>query len=134
MTMNNPTSPKYNNNNDEEAPQQPPLSSSSAAPPPAHLYPQEISFHPPHLHHHNTTFNDDDNTIPSELSTLIAPSTLTPNYNNDQLHHARHAAGGGGVCSHPAIAIGTPGIDNDSRTSYNKSQRAFQLAALLGKQ
>lgn len=81
-------------NNDEEA---------------AVLPVNEISFHPPH---HITT-DDDNSTMPSELSTLIAPSTLTPNYNNDLYG------------SHPGDGSG-----KSDDTSY-KSQKAFQLAALL---
>ena len=80
-----------NNGNDEEA---------------AVLPVNEISFHPPH---HNITADDDNNTMPSELSTLIAPSTLTPNYNNDL--YGSHPGGGSG--------------------KSDKSQKAFQLAALL---
>ena len=71
--------------------------------------PNEISFHGTH---HTTGFNDDDNTIPSELSTLIAPSTLTPNYD-------------------PAL-LGSPKTGGYSHESSVQSRKAFQLAALLG--
>ena len=75
-------------------------------------HPQEISFH--RTSHQNTTFfNDDDNTIPSELSTLIAPSTLTPNYNPDLLSHPESGKGSG-------------------QSSVDGSRKAFQLAAMLG--
>ncbi|KAL7533942.1 hypothetical protein ACHAXR_006862 [Thalassiosira sp. AJA248-18] len=77
----------------------------------APAYPREISFHAPH--HQTTGFNEDDNTIPSELSTLIAPSTLTPVY-NPELHGDCHPSG---ISSHG---------------SSGKSRKAFQLAALLG--
>jgi len=65
----------------------------------------EISFHPPQI--------DDDNNTASELSTLIGPSTLSKNYNNDL--YGSHPGGGSG---------------KSDDTSY-KSQKAFQLAALL---
>jgi hypothetical protein len=69
------------------------------------VLPNEISFHPIY---HNIITTDDDNTT-SELSTLIAPS----NYNNDL--YGSHPGGGSG---------------KSDDTSY-KSQKAFQLAALL---
>ena len=94
--------PNDNNNNDEE----------KALPQPPPPLPNEISFS--RREHHNTTFNDDDNTIPSELSTLIAPSTLTPNYNY-QLHGS-------------PVASSKP---SQEYSSSIKSQKAFQLAALL---
>mmetsp|Transcript_16008 Transcript_16008/g.33844 ORF Transcript_16008/g.33844 Transcript_16008/m.33844 type:complete len:724 (-) Transcript_16008:231-2402(-) len=79
--------------------------------------PAEISIHRTH-HHHSTAagFNDDENTVPSELSTLIAPSTLTPNYN------------GRGTLDFPD-EYGE--YSHDSMTAI-RPHKAFQLAALIG--
>jgi len=78
--------------------------------------PAEISIR--RTHHHSTAvgFNDDDHTVPSELSTLIAPSTLTPNYNEWGTHDFPDE---NGEYSH------------DSMTAI-RPHRAFQVAALIG--
>mmetsp|Transcript_21246 Transcript_21246/g.46108 ORF Transcript_21246/g.46108 Transcript_21246/m.46108 type:complete len:728 (+) Transcript_21246:314-2497(+) len=81
----------------------------------------EISFH---NRHHNTTFDDDDNTIPSELSTLIIPSTLTPNYN----HYDQQGSTSKLNHSHPSRKSNS----QHAESSDIRSRKAFQLAALLG--
>jgi len=81
--------------------------------------PREISFRES-SRRSNGIFHEDDNTIPSELSTLIAPSTLTPNYDPNFLGYSYNHHSGSGY--------GEPTSDHDSF----RSNRAFQLAGLLG--
>lgn len=60
-----------------------------------------------------SVWGDDENTLPSELSTLRTPSTLTPTYD-------------------PALAPGFSLPSRDSTHGIGRSRRAFQLAALIG--
>ena len=73
---------------------------------------EEAGFPPREISFQIAGFNDDDNTIASELTTLLAPSTLTPSYNPDL---------------HGSLKIG-----KSSHESSVLSRKAFQLAALLG--
>ena len=70
--------------------------------------PREISFKRPH-------HNDDDDTVPSELSHLIAPSTLTPHDNSGEAPLKPEF--------HPYDSLAS---------SRSDSRKAFQLAAMLG--
>ena len=71
--------------------------------------PTEISFKRPQ-------HNDDDDTVPSELSHLIAPSTLTPHDNCDKQPPPRPEF-------HPYDSLGS---------SRSDSRKAFRLAAMFG--
>ena len=84
------------------------------------LIPSEISFHHPRQ---SSGFHDDDNTIPSELSTLVAPSTLPPNGNGYDPNIQ---------CNPNSYGGGYPSSGKTSTESSVRFNKAFQLAALLG--
>ena len=100
------------NQADEEAPlitQQPDVEGQLRLPP-------EIFFRS--SHQHRQSLDDDDNgSLPSELSSLMPLSTLTPNYNPDLQYHCHH--------SNPS------GNSSSDHTSIS-SKKAFRLAAFLG--
>lgn len=77
--------------------------------------PPEISFRS--SHRHRQSLDDDDNdSLPSELSSLMPLSTLTPNYNPDLQYHCHHSNPSGNSSDHTSIS----------------SKKAFRLAAFLG--
>ena len=78
--------------------------------------PPEISFRS--SHQHRQSLGDDDNdSLPSELSSLVPLSTLTPNYNPDlQCDHCHHSNPSGNSSDHTSIS----------------SKKAFRLAAFMG--
>lgn len=77
--------------------------------------PPEISFRS--SHQHRQSLDDDDNdSLPSELSSLMPLSTLTPNYNPDLHYHCHHSNPSGNSSDHTSIS----------------SKKAFRLAAFLG--
>jgi hypothetical protein len=95
------------NQADEEAP--------LLTPPIIDVLPPEISFRSS-SYQRRPSFNDDDNnSLPSELSSLMPLSTLTPNYNPELAHQLCHH-------SNPS--------SSDDQTSIT-SKKAFRLAALL---
>ena len=79
--------------------------------------PPEISFRSSHQRHQSLTDDDDNGSLPSELSSLMPLSTLTPNYNPDLQYHCHH--------SNPS------GNSSSDHTSIS-SKKAFRLAAFLG--
>lgn len=99
------------NQADEEAPlitQQPNVEGQLPLPP-------EISFRSSHQHRQSLD-DDDDGSLPSELSSLMPLSTLTPNYNPDLQYHCHQS---------------NPSGDSSDHTSIISSKKAFRLAAFL---
>ena len=98
------------NQADEEAPliTQPTVGGQLIPPPP------EISFRS--SHQHRQSLDDDNDSLPSELSSLMPLSTLTPNYNPDLQYHCHHSNPSGNSSDHTPIS----------------SKKAFRLAAFLG--
>jgi len=84
--------------------------------------------------------DDRDEEDVSETSTLLAPSTLTPNYNyndndndndknnqNSQTRHRHHVSDCGEHTPHPSLSADEDGDDGDL-----PSKKAFRIAFLLG--
>eukprot|EP00573_Skeletonema_grethae_P001277 CAMPEP_0201687234 /NCGR_PEP_ID=MMETSP0578-20130828/1383_1 /ASSEMBLY_ACC=CAM_ASM_000663 /TAXON_ID=267565 /ORGANISM="Skeletonema grethea, Strain CCMP 1804" /LENGTH=696 /DNA_ID=CAMNT_0048171375 /DNA_START=120 /DNA_END=2210 /DNA_ORIENTATION=- len=93
--------------NDEEAPL---IVEGHTSPINHALPPQEISFRSQYQHRCSFTNDDGNHTVQSELSTLM-PSTLTPNYNPDDIMHCHS--------------------DPSGSSSAISSKKAFRLAAFL---